>query len=232
MDPSEHADWAAEARTLGRRTRLARRGCWFPMVVFGVLVLASDPFFRIRVWTVGYAPLRATTGLIAGANTGRMGELTAFWLIGAPLAYLLTVAYYWFKARRQGVATSTKGFVLAGLGLFGLLVVLSAVGLALPVGDTASPGLLPLVTFGVGFCVLAWAERSWGLGAFAVCFLALTVVVNVFTTVKLIEGHVPPAELFHGVPIEQVEPILVGGVLLIAGIATGLVILLRRRSVL
>jgi hypothetical protein len=236
MVPAEQQSWADEADRLRRRTRLARRGYWFPMLAFGLLVLGCLPYFRPRSGssTTMYSSFHPALSLVAGGNSGNPSRLAVYWLIGAPVAYFLSAAFYRFRARRVGVSTSTKVFVAVGLGLLLLLVVLSAVGMALPGRDTAQRGLLPLITFGVGFCVLAWAERSWALGVFSALFLGLTVTVNVFSTVTWVFTQHPTWLFEHhlGLYLEQIDPFVVGAVLMVGGLLAGALFLIRRRSLL
>lgn len=207
------------------------------MLVFGILVLGCLPFFRTRPASgnVSYYDLvHPPLGLVAGGDSGSPSRLAVYWLVGAPVAYLLTAGFYWFRAKRVGVTTSPQGFVVAGFGLLLLLVVLSVVGIALPAHDHAQRGLLPLITFGVGFCVLAWAERSWALGVFSLLFLGLTITVNVFSTVTWVITEHPTWLFDHHADLylEQIDPFVVGAVLVAGGLLGGGLFLLRRRPLL
>jgi hypothetical protein len=218
-------------RRVRRRTRLRRQGFWFPLVVFGVAMLASAPLYSstIRVTDgprsaadnaqiaqiLRQAHLVAPDSAVAGAGqeysagcslqagrkaptgggcglsaaqahrlealsfdnlrvrTERPGPLRAavFWLLAGTAGYVLTVGFYRRRARRRGVATPVRAYVLTGVGLLVAVAATTAAGV-FPLGDLVVRQMVPLLTIGVGFLVLARVERSWPLATTSVAFIA------------------------------------------------------------
>lgn len=225
-DRNEPQAWLDEVGRLRARTRKARRGYWFPLLLFGVLVLAATPLY---VQPTG----RSGGGFISGPNYLPGGYFTAnpravelYWLIGMPVAYLISAGFYWLRARRRGVGTSTRTFALAGLGLLGLLVLTAVLRIFLP-GDLSIRGLMPLIVIGLGFVVLARAERSIGLLLFTAPFVALTIVANLYN-IENVTGR-----MSWGAGGPEVNVVVVGAVLLLGGlgfaIASGIRALRNRR---
>ncbi|MGH9071930.1 MAG: hypothetical protein ACRDX8_12385, partial [Acidimicrobiales bacterium] len=146
-------DWYSDVGRLRRRSRLARGTPWFPLLLFGVIVLASIPL---------YLP-----GSPCGTHRSCVFELPQFFPAGV------------LSARRRGVTRSVRAFVATGVGLLGLLVVTSLAGL-LRFSDLTVRGLTPLITIAIALFVLARPERSWSLAAFATTFLALVLLANLY----------------------------------------------------
>jgi hypothetical protein len=232
-DPAQAKAWINDVKALQSRTRRARRGLWFPLVLFGLVILASTPLYVYPTITPTPAfltpdvPSSPSTFTGNGGYSGLLGfspggmftfsplMVTVFWLVATPLGYVLTAGFYWLRARRQGVATSTRAYVLTGLGLFALLVATSVIGVSLP-GDLTIRGLTPLIAVALGLFVLARVERSWALLAFAVPFLALNVGANLYNMENVVY------RLGLGSAGPEVNVIVVGSVLLLAGVIFGL----------
>jgi hypothetical protein len=184
-----------------RRTRRARQGYWFPLIVFGAVVAGASPFYVVDppaagVAVVAYqdrAPLLQGGGPLGG--DGRAASL--YWLIALPLGYAAVLLFYRLRARRAGVAGRAWPFLAAGLGL---LAVLLATGpwVDLDVqafhtnltpqapGDMSVRGLLPILIIALGLCVLARLERSRALTIFAVSYLVLVIVANLYDLENLL----------------------------------------------
>jgi hypothetical protein len=94
-----------------------------------------------------------------------------FWLLAGTVGYLLSAGFYLRRARRRGVATSPRAYLLTGVGLL-VAVAVTAAGGVFPLGHLLERQLVPLATIGVGLLVLARAERSWALALIGVTFLA------------------------------------------------------------
>ena len=194
---------------------------WFPLVIFGLVILASTPLYMH--FNGDTPPLPAllapdvlaptappATDIAIGGSSGLLHfftggmfafsplKITVFWLVAGPMAYLVTAGFYWLRAGRRWVATSTP-----------------LIPIPVP-GDLMVRGLTPLLAVALGLFVLARIERSWALLAFAVPFLALTVVANLYdmenVAYRLGVGSAGP----------EVNVIVVGSVLLIAGAIFGL----------
>lgn len=230
-NPGSAAVWAAEVADLRHRTRRARGTPWFPLMLFGLLVLVSTPLYVDRVpdcpvsqsyctGQISVSPLNSF--FPGGVFTASPLAVAVFWLVAGPLGYLATGAFYRARSRRRGVAVSPLAYVATGLGLLVLLVVTTWMGV-FPFGDLIIRGLTPLITVALGLFALARSERSWPLGTFAGAFLGLAVLVNLYDMQNLsyrigLGSHGP-----------QVNVIVTGAVLLLAGAGFGLVDLAGRR---
>jgi hypothetical protein len=133
---------------------------WFPLVLFGLLVLASAPLYA--------SPVAANPAAVA-----------IFWLVAGPLGYLATGGFYWAWSRRHAVAMSPLAYVVTGLGLVALLVVTTWVGIM------AFRGLGQLIAVAIGLVVLARSERSWPLATFAIAFFGLALLANLYNLENL-----------------------------------------------
>lgn len=241
-DPAQAKAWIDDVSELRSRTRRARRGLWFPLILFGLVILASTPLYVNPTITPTAAfltpdvPSSPSTFTGNGGDSGLLGfspggmfsfsplMVTVFWLVAGPLGYVLTAGFYWLQARRRGVATSIRAYVLTGLGLFALLVAISTPLIPVPVhGNLLVRGLTPLLAVALGLFVLARVERSWPLLAFAVPFLALCVTANLYD----MENVVYRLGLSSAGP--EVNVIVVGSVLLLAGVGFGVAAVRQRR---
>lgn len=241
-DPAQAKAWIDDVSELQSRTRRARRGLWFPLVLFGLVILASTPLYVNPTITPTPAfltpdvPSSPSTFTGNGGDSGLLGfspggmfsfsplMVTVFWLVAGPMGYVLTAGFYWLQARRRGVATSIRAYVLTGLGLFVLLVAISTPLIPVPVhGNLLVRGLTPLLAVALGLFVLARVERSWALLAFAVPFLALCVTANLYDMENVVY------RLGLGPAGPEVNVIVVGSVLLLAGVVFGLAAGRQRR---
>lgn len=242
FDPAQAKAWIDDVSVLQSRTRRARRGLWFPLVLFGLVILASTPLYVNPTMTTTPAfltpdvPSDPSTFTGSGGDSGLLGfspggmfsfspvMVTVFWLVATPVGYVLTAGFYWLQARRRGVATSIRAYVLTGLGLFALLVATSTpvVRVSFP-GDLTIRGLTPLIAVALGLFVLARVERSWALLAFAVPFLTLSVAANLYNMENVVY------RLGLGSAGPEVNVIVVGSVLLIAGVIFSLAAARERR---
>ena len=171
------------------------------MCVFGILVLASTPLYRLME--------RET--LADGISMLTYGSrwISLYWLLAVPLGYAVSVLHYRRHADRTGVAGPVWPYVVTGLGLFALM---SLVPPGVVAGWTPtfarSWTALPLITLAAGLLVLSRLERDWTL---AVVTLSMLVVasVNEWTYPQLIG--------WEGLSSEGFSAILCGLLLLVAG---------------
>lgn len=225
--------WAAEVKDLQNRTRQARGTPWFPLMLFGLLELASTPLYADPI-TACPVTQSSCTGVMSmsplnsffpgGVFTASPAAVATFWLVAGPLGYLATGAFYWARLRRRGVAISPVAYVATGLGLLVLLAATTWVGV-FPFGNLIIRGLTPLITLAIGLFVLARSERSWPLTTFAVAFLGLAMVANLYNMENL------AYRVGLGSYGPQVNVIVVGAMLVLAGAGFGLAGLAGRRRV-
>jgi hypothetical protein len=193
--PGGEADLLGEMRALRRRVRTARHAYWFPLVLFGVLTLASAPFY---VWP-GYpagsgaiarsaAPLPVLGGFPAANDRGDLGY---YWLAALLAGLLLTLLWYRWNARRVGLQTPARASVVtvATLTVLALVIPLLSqlrspswlhfLGAAWP-GDLVIRGTFPFVIIAAGLWVLAWAERSRALAVIAAVYTATALLASLY----------------------------------------------------
>jgi len=176
-------------------TRAIRHGSWFPLVTFGLLTLAAAPLF----WTTIPRCPNAKNACSFVQNRGPLGNpfvqgpvgwgigrwISVYWVVAVPLGYFATVLYYRHRARRTGVAGRIWPAVAVGLALLALMVGSFAargivLGVPIPVFLLEGRGLEPLLVIGIGLGILARLEHNRGLVVFAVLFLALAILANLY----------------------------------------------------
>lgn len=124
-NPGTAATWAAEVDDLRRRTRQARGTPWFPLMLFGLVVLASTPLYAspaadcpaTQSYCTGQLGVSALNNFFpGGVFIASPAAVAAFWLFAGPLAYFAIGGFYWVRARRRGVAISPMAYIVTGLG--------------------------------------------------------------------------------------------------------------------
>lgn len=194
-------DLLSEASRARLEARARRRGAWFPLSVFGILVLASAPLYRLTQ--------RVTRPDGISISTYGSRWISLYWLIAIPLGYAACVLYHRRRAHRTGVAGSIWPYVATGLGLFALMSLV-------PPGIMAhwTPGFarswtgLPLITLAAGFLVLSRLERDRALTALTVGLLLLAMLSD--TTYDVVVG-------WQGLSAAGFAAIVTGALLLLAG---------------
>ena len=211
-----------------------RTGYWFVLALCGVIVLASTGFYWHRfstcpvgqqVCAVRYRAISArlvTSGLAPLFQPNGAG---VYWIIAIPLVFILSWVFFRRAQRRNGLHVR---ILPAAITTATLLAIVAAMSLGngpsfLP-GDLTVRGLVALLLIGVGIAVLAMTERSVRLGGFAVAYLALALLANLYDIANVIGfGFSPEAE-------ELPNVILPGLLLLLGAISFGLSDLRIRRT--
>jgi hypothetical protein len=198
-----HEDAGQVLETLERvrhDTRSARHGFWFPLVLFGAVILGALPFYYFSIGQFneaitnsggGRPSLLDRFGFGAGASMHAWGA-ALFWLISIPAAYILVAAFYRIRARRTGVQGRVWPFVVTGLVLF-LLLLVTAPGVVYllnaptwfvswqgQIGDLYARGLTPILVIALALFVLARLERSWAMLWISVLFLPIALLANLY----------------------------------------------------
>ena len=189
------AELLGKVRTVRRQARRARHAYWFPLVLFGLLTLASVPFYIQHVPTppgvhsgyyLGQSFWRST--YLGGFGAWTSGHAAYYWLAAILAGLAATAAWYRLRGNRVGLRTPSRGFVGTGFALVVLALVipvlaqlrgLSQLAILMP-GDLLIRGTFPLVLIGAGLWVLAWAERSVALTVIAVGYLAFSLVASLY----------------------------------------------------
>jgi hypothetical protein len=189
-DPGE---LLGEMRALRRRARLARHAYWFPLVLFGLLTLASVPFYIRRrpvgagVFAFGHGVSVLQSGYLGGPGLLEVAEGAAYyWLAAMLLGVGATVLWYRWRGNRIGLRTPARAYLITGLVLLALALLIPVVSgrsvrlSPLWPGGYVISDLFPLVLIGLGLFVLAWSERSTGLAAIAAGYFAISLVANLY----------------------------------------------------
>ncbi|MEY9871007.1 hypothetical protein ABH931_000461 [Streptacidiphilus sp. MAP12-33] len=226
------AELLAATRAVGRLALAARRGFWFPLVLFGLLVIGAAPWYPVATCD----PHGAGICVLAGSPTPSSLSVSLYWLVAGAIGYATTLGYYRLHFVRVGVAGRIWPYVTAGFALFALTLLatpevshlLLGRGWTLP-GDLAIRGLTPLLPLALGLFVLARLERSLPLAGFAALFLVVALLSNLYD----LENQSPllgwtPSAQWHLLP----NLWLSGFTLLLGGLGFGLARQLRDRSVL
>lgn len=240
-DPGE---LLSDLSRLRRRTRAARHGYWFPLLLFGLLGCAAAPLYLAAAASVPTQPgtyQSSNTGplLLGGAAIGRDDFYIGwYWTVALVAGYLLTVLWYWRSARRAGVRTPSRGYLITGVVLTVLAVALPPLSRALPglltlwapFGDAWVRGTLAFLIIAVGLWVLARAERSPGLAVIALTYTAAALLASLYNVENLLfRLGWNPADSRFGWDWSVLPDILLPAlVLLVCGLGAFLVQRLRR----
>ncbi|HLN05450.1 MAG TPA: hypothetical protein VK217_04180 [Acidimicrobiales bacterium] len=193
------------ASDLRVRTRLARNGDWFALLVFGLVVLGSMPFYISPILSASSPGCTATgpgVTCISSASTtvplgGGLGSpfvwsslnrwVTVYWTISMVLALAAVVLYYWRRSRSVGVKGRLWPFVVVGLGLL-LLAIFSGGWVAIPqIPDFWMRGTQALLIIAMAIIALALLERDRSLGLFAVGFFGLALLSCLYDDVNILQ---------------------------------------------
>jgi len=174
-------------RRLRHDARSARHAYWFPLVLFSLLIFAAIPFYSTSEFG-GSAP--GSNLLILGGEpiTAAQSDVGYYWLTALVGGLALTMWWYRWHARRIGVKTPARAYLIT-------VVVLTVVALILPVLASSRPfgfvgialpydlfirGTFPLVIIAIGLCVLAWTERSRALGLIALVYTGAALLASLY----------------------------------------------------
>jgi hypothetical protein len=171
----------SEVNRLRSEARSARHAYWLPLVLFGLVIGASAPFYvepapshstgQIPIFTAlpGFSPL-------LGAQSAEV----VYWLLAIGVGMYVTSVWYRRHGRRVGLITPARGFVIAGVIVGALLLVLPTVQF-LP-GDLVVRGTLPFLIIAAALWVLARAERSPALAVIAAVFTGTALLSSLYDT--------------------------------------------------
>jgi hypothetical protein len=190
--PGDPGDLAGELRALRRRARADRHAYWFPLVLFGLITCGAVPFYLQGAPTGQDAPSGPALPVLGGVLTHRY--LGYYWLIALLAGVLLTLLWYRRNARRVGLQTPARGYLITVAVFTGLALAIPPLSqvrsphslrwlhhlqLLWP-GDLTIRGTVPFVIIAVGLWVLAWAERSRGLAVIAAAYTAAALLASLY----------------------------------------------------
>jgi hypothetical protein len=203
--PGGPADLLGEMKVLRRRARAARHAYWFPLILFGVLTCASVPFYiqpGSPPGSVAEAPPPGPELSVLGGFPGFLVHryLGYYWPAALLTGLLLTLLWYRRNARRVGLQTPARGYIIT-------VAVLTALALMVPLlsqvrspdwlswlkylqvlwpGDLVVRGTFPFVIIAVGLWVLAWAERSGTLAVIAAVYTGTALLASLYNVENLL----------------------------------------------
>jgi hypothetical protein len=176
---------------LTRRVRAAQRGTWFPLLLLGGLLLGGILLDRFT-FSVHTSPCPDIAGN-ADCIFVKQGS-PLYWTLGLALVYAATAFFYIRRARKHGVGSPVRPYVLAGIVII-LLVAPTRFWNNAPTTPGAgvdfwglhfhaTSGLTGLLsrltgratTIGLPLLVLSWVERSRALLLFTLAYLTVELV--------------------------------------------------------
>jgi hypothetical protein len=209
-----------EVESLRARTRRSGRSWWFPLTLFGVLLICAAPLYR-----VSFVPgdqsfdiprfLWPLVSVFSGVFSDYPVLTALYWVAALTIGFVGSGLWYRREAQRIGLRRPVRAFVLTGLAITVGLVFLQSVPYAWYLLFWVSfRGTLGIAIIAVALLVLARLERSAGLTAVAVGFLALAVVVSTYN----LENVVFPAGVIRGEWAGATAVVAPGLVLLVSGL--------------
>jgi hypothetical protein len=167
-------------RRLTLRVRQAQRGTWFPLLLFGLITLASWPFLVSSHRAVDCRVLSPGRTCLAFSPWSYV-----YWPLALVLAYAAVAVFYLHRARRRGVGTPVRPYVWAGI-----IIAAAAAGASLwlvthpeaagypsaappPATELLYRLVSPEAGIGLALLVLAWVERHTALLLFGLMYLAV-----------------------------------------------------------
>ncbi len=234
-----------ELAVLRRRARSARHAYWLPLLLFGVLSCAAIPLYLTAPpaaagGTSGSGVVMLTSGptlpVLGGAPIQGSFFLGYYWLVALVGGYLLCALWYRRHARRAGLQTPARGYVVTGVVLTVLALLLPPLSrfsalhwlsVAWP-GDLVVRGLFPFLIIAAGLWVLAWAERSTALAVTALLYTGAALLANLYDVENVLYrlGWNPAGYDWQAILPNVLLPT---GVLLVAGGAAGIAAAAARR---
>lgn len=192
------------ADRLRARTRTARDGSWFALVVFGLVILGAMPFYDSPYSPANVSKCHSTiNGLVCPGLTTSKGLLgsglgspadtilnvspwaTTYWAISIFVGICLVVVFYWRRSRSSGVVGRIWPFASIAVGAV-LLAVLSQGWQTLHIpGDFWIRGMQALLIMAVGLITLAIIEHSWPFMVFVAGFVALALLSCLYNVSNL-----------------------------------------------
>lgn len=231
--PGSQPELLGEMRALRRQARAARHAYWFPLILFGLLTCASVPFY------IQPQPPQGSGGVVIygngpslpflGGSPGLVDSYVGlYWIAALVGGLLLTQLWYWWHARRIGLQTPARGYLITTAVLAVLAVVIPPLSQmrsphwlrfmhrlqVLWPGDLVVRGTFPFLIVAVGLLALAWAERSRALAVAAVIYTGAALLASLYDVSNIIYRlgwNIPPSD--ESLP----NVLLPAAVLLVAG---------------
>lgn len=186
----------AYANQLRWRTRVARDGSWFALVVFGLVVLIAMVFYHYPGLTASSPGCQASANVFAcssvSVSRGVLGSglgsptpasfdhvspwATTYWVASIIAGIVTVVGFYWRRARSSGVAGRIWPFATVGVGVLVLAVASRGwITFKIPL-DFWIRGMQALLVIAIGLIALAITERSRAFLLYVAGYLGLAML--------------------------------------------------------
>jgi hypothetical protein len=181
----------SRSRELADRVRKAQRVTWVPLAVLAAATFGAVPAYRfshsVRTCRTWVHPQGQSGTICLVYNSAAF----VYWPIALVAAYVTIAALYLRRSRAHGVGTRVRPYVIAGIAIAVLLTGTSLwvdrhppidphdiLGLHIAALQAGSIFRLtgPASAIGLALLVLAWAERSRALLAFAFGYLTIVLI--------------------------------------------------------
>jgi hypothetical protein len=232
-DPTSNLAYVERLR---RRTRVARDGSWFALIVFGLVVLVAMLFyhagdlsrnspgchgttnsFTCTSVLIGRGPFGAGLGSIFPNMANVSPWATTYWVVSIFVGICAIVAFYWLHARSSGVAGRIWPFACLATAILALAVASRGwVTIDIP-GDFWSRGMQALFVIALGLAVLAVIERRWSFSLFVIGFVGLALLSSLYNVSNLFQ-HLGIGGLWNGTSQGLPNLILPGLDLVLGGV--------------
>jgi hypothetical protein len=166
--------------------------------LFGLLTCGAAPLYVAAAaprdtsgaYATGRGPL-LLNGFLPGGNGFYIGW---YWAAALTGGYLLTVAWYRWHARRAGVATPARGYLITGVVLTVLVLVIPPLTMRvpalswiwLPFGDVWIRGTLAFLIIAAGLWMLARVERSRALAVIALVYTGAALLSSLYNVENIV----------------------------------------------
>lgn len=186
-----------EMRVIRERTSAAAHAYWLPLLLFGLVILGSLPFYQRLAASHQTPPASSLPSTCVPGQPCHFASVAHYrivvtplgwyWQAAIPVAVVLSVLWYRWRADRTGLRTPARGFLVTGLVLGELVLLVSLLATVLQsgqpnsiVGDARHLGSVLVIA--AVLWVLAWAERSRALSSVVAVYFAVALPVAVVTS--------------------------------------------------
>ncbi|MCW2636917.1 MAG: hypothetical protein JWQ99_3284 [Blastococcus sp.] len=208
-----------EVERLRRTTRSAGRHWWFPLTLFGVLVLLAAPLYVTVVTddtdVITYEIVSPLVLAFGGMFATYPVATAVYWFAALIVGFVGSGLWYRRQGQRLGLRRPVLAFVVTGLALtLGLVVLQQVPFVDIPLFWLTARGTVATVVIALALLVLARLERSAALAWISVAFLGVAVLVSTYNVENLLFRMGIPSGAWAG----TVAVVLPGLVLVVSGL--------------
>jgi hypothetical protein len=216
---ADPADLLREVERLRARTRSTGRHWWFPLTLFGILVLLATPFYVSVLPDDTEGPIYTFVSPLAVAFGGMITDhpvaTAVYWLTALIVGFVGSGLWYRRQGQRVGLRRPVLAFVVTGLVLtVGVVVIQELPFVGIPLYWVTARGTVAIVVIALALLVLARLERTAGLAWISVAYLGVAVLVSTYNVENLLFRLGIPYGAWAG----TVAVVLPGLVLVVSGL--------------